>query len=285
MSNVSVVGLGMMGAALAKTLLEDGREVTVWNRDPEKAKPFESLGARVANSLADAVSMSPIILVCIRDYAATRESFSADEVAAALTGRCIVQLSTGKPRQAIDDQAWFQQLGARYLDGAILAPPVAIGTDEAQILIAGDQPAWQVCQPVLSCLAARLDYTGEQIDSAAILDLAWLGQRLAVYCGVFQAILLCQDAGVDLDVYAATIAPDSRMKAIAATVKAASFDQVINSVSVWNQGLQQVRGQAAQGRCNTETLDFIDDKFRRAAAAGYSEEDMAALIKVFAAAR
>ncbi|MGD8841416.1 MAG: NAD(P)-binding domain-containing protein, partial [Gammaproteobacteria bacterium] len=42
MSNVSVVGLGMMGTALAKTLLEDGLEVTVWNRDPEKAKPLES---------------------------------------------------------------------------------------------------------------------------------------------------------------------------------------------------------------------------------------------------
>ena len=205
MSNVSVVGLGMMGAALAKTLLADGREVTVWNRDREKAKPLESAGARVAESLAEAVSRSPIILVCIRDYAATRELFAADEVAAVLTDRCLVQLSTGKPREAIDDKAWFEQFGARYLDGAILAPPVAI-------------------------------------------------------------------------------APDERMRSIAETVKTGSFDRVINSVRVWHEGLQQVRGQAALGQCNTELLDFIDDKFQRAAACGYSELDMAAMIKVFAPA-
>lgn len=284
MSNVSVVGLGMMGTALAKTLLEDGREVTVWNRDPEKAKPLESSGARVANSLVNAVSTSPITLVCVRDYAATRELFSADEVAAVLSDRCIVQLSTGKPQEAIDDQAWFQRFGARYLDGAILAAPVSIGTADAQILIAGEQPAWQVCQPALSCLAPRLDYTGEQIDSAAILDLAWLGQRLAAYFGVFQAILMCQASGVGLDVYAATIASDTRMRSIASTVKAGSFEQVVNSIKVWHEALQQVRDQAVQGGCNMEMLDFIEDKFQRADAAGFSEQDMAALIKVFAPA-
>lgn len=284
MSNVSVVGLGMMGAALAKTLLEAGREATLWNRSPEKAKALESAGATLADSLAEAVSASPVILVCVRDYHATRELFAADEVAAVIADRCIVQLSTGKPSEAVADQAWFRQCGARYLDGAILAAPVDIGSDDAQILIAGEQSTWQACRPVLSCLAPRLDYTGEQIDSAAILDLAWLGQRLGVYFGAFQAILMCQASGVDLDVYAATIAPDARMRSIAAAADAGKFDQVVNSVRVWNDALQQVLGQAEQDRCNTELLDYFDDKFRRAEAAGFGEQDMAALIKVFAPA-
>lgn len=284
MSNVSVVGLGVMGAALAKTLIRDGREVTVWNRSPDKAKPLESLGARIADSLAGAVSASPVILVCVRDYAATRELFAADDVAAVIADRCIVQLSTGKPRESVADKAWFEHLGARYLDGAILASPAAIGTEEAQILIAGELPAWQVCQPLLRSLAPRLDYTGEQIDSAAVLDLAWLGQRLAVYFGAFQAILMCQASGVDLGVYAATIAPDTRIKSIASTIDSRSFDQVTNSIKVWNDALQQVLDQAAQGKCNTEVLDFIEDKFRRAAAAGYGDQDLAAMIKLFASA-
>ena len=281
MGKVSVVGLGMMGAALAKTLLQAGHEVSVWNRNPQKAKPLGAAGAAIADSLAMAVSTSPITLVCVRDYAVTRELFAADEVTAAVADRCIVQLSTGKPAEAVTEQAWFRQHGAGYLDGAILAAPVSIGTDEAQILIAGDRSVWQVCQPVLRCLAARLDYSGEQIDSAAILDLAWLGQRLGVYFGVFQAILLCQANGVDLDVYAATIAPDSRMKAIASAVSANSFDQVVNSIQVWNDALQQVREQAANSHCNTELLDYLDDKFRRAEAAGYADLDMAALVRLF----
>ncbi|MGD8840411.1 MAG: hypothetical protein PVI70_12485, partial [Gammaproteobacteria bacterium] len=68
------------------------------------------------------------------------------------------------------------------------------------------------------------------------------------------------------------------------TVKAGSFDQVVNSIKVWHEALQQVRDQAVQGGCNMEMLDFIEDKFQRADAAGFSEQDMAALIKVFAPA-
>ena len=97
MGKVSVVGLGMMGAALAKTLLQAGHEVSVWNRNPQKAKPLGAAGAAIADSLAMAVSASPITLVCVRDYAVTRELFAAVEVTAAVADRCIVQLSTGKP--------------------------------------------------------------------------------------------------------------------------------------------------------------------------------------------
>ena len=40
MSEVSVIGLGNMGSALARALLENGRQVTVWNRSPRKAAPW-----------------------------------------------------------------------------------------------------------------------------------------------------------------------------------------------------------------------------------------------------
>ena len=40
MSEVIVIGLGNMGSALARALLENGRAVTVWNRSSEKAAPL-----------------------------------------------------------------------------------------------------------------------------------------------------------------------------------------------------------------------------------------------------
>ena len=46
--NVSVIGLGLMGSALAEALLNAGHEVTVWNRTPAKAEPLTSKGASVA---------------------------------------------------------------------------------------------------------------------------------------------------------------------------------------------------------------------------------------------
>jgi len=70
---VSVIGLGVMGAALARTLLSSGYHVTVWNRTNAKAEPLvRGGGAVLAPSVASAVSASPIVLVCVEDYKVTR---------------------------------------------------------------------------------------------------------------------------------------------------------------------------------------------------------------------
>ena len=50
---VGVAGLGRMGAAIAKRLIDVGHEVTVWNRNADKAKPLADAGAKVASSPAD----------------------------------------------------------------------------------------------------------------------------------------------------------------------------------------------------------------------------------------
>ena len=50
MSDISVLGLGQMGSAMAHALLANGRKVTVWNRAPEKAQPFIDSGAEIAAS-------------------------------------------------------------------------------------------------------------------------------------------------------------------------------------------------------------------------------------------
>jgi 3-hydroxyisobutyrate dehydrogenase-like beta-hydroxyacid dehydrogenase len=65
-NEVSVIGLGVMGSALARTLLRHGYRVTVWNRTSAKAKPLISDGALLADDAAAAVSATPIVLVALR---------------------------------------------------------------------------------------------------------------------------------------------------------------------------------------------------------------------------
>ena len=64
MSDVSVLGLGAMGAALARVLIEKGRSVTVWNRTTAKMGPLVSLGGEAAQTPAAAINASPLIIVC-----------------------------------------------------------------------------------------------------------------------------------------------------------------------------------------------------------------------------
>jgi 3-hydroxyisobutyrate dehydrogenase-like beta-hydroxyacid dehydrogenase len=281
MSEISVIGLGPMGSTLAKTLLSAGHTVTVWNRSQEKSELLVADGAEVGVTVADAVEASPVILVCIPNYTTTRKIFASDEVFSALAGRIVVQMSSGTPLEAIADETWFVEKDAGYLDAAILGSPKIIGTEAGQILIAGKENLWKQCKPTLECLAGNFQYTGTKIDSAKILDLAWLSQRLGYFMGVFQGLLLCEAAGVGLDVFSETVAVDARASMIANTIHTNTYTDPINTVNVWKEALHHIQTHAKELGTNSEVLDFIADKFQRAQSSGYEEEDLAALIKIF----
>ena len=71
MRDVTVIGLGNMGSALARVLQENKRTVTVWNRSADKAAPLVDMGAVLAPSAAAAIAASPLIIVCVTNYAAS----------------------------------------------------------------------------------------------------------------------------------------------------------------------------------------------------------------------
>ena len=54
--NVGFIGLGRMGTGMAENLLRAGHRVTVYNRSPEKARPLEERGARVASSVGEVIA-------------------------------------------------------------------------------------------------------------------------------------------------------------------------------------------------------------------------------------
>ena len=72
---VTVIGLGLMGQALAGAFLRAGHPTTVWNRTAAKAEQLVGEGAKLAGSVGDAVAASPLVVVCVSDYTAVRELF------------------------------------------------------------------------------------------------------------------------------------------------------------------------------------------------------------------
>lgn len=280
MSDVTMIGLGSMGSVLARTLLSAGRQVTVWNRSREKAENLVDDGAQIADSIADAINASPVILICVNGYAASAELFTGEAIESLLADRCIVQLSSGTPKDASESEAWFMQRNAGYLDAAILGDPQKIGTPEALIILAGDENRWKQVESLLRPLAENLQHVGVKVDSAAILDLAWLCQRFGLFMGVFQGLLLCQKGGVALDRFGSTVANDSRITKIANTIHNNSFDDPVNNIQIWVDAMQHIKDQARETGANTDFLEFIARKFELALEAGYGEQDLAALFKV-----
>jgi 3-hydroxyisobutyrate dehydrogenase-like beta-hydroxyacid dehydrogenase len=124
---VTVLGMGLMGRALAEQFLKDGRPTTVWNRSTGKADGLVARGARPARTVVEAVERSALIVVCVSTYGVVRELL--DPLGDALADRTLVNLTTGTPRQAREMAAWAKERGVDYLDGAIMAiPPMTSST-------------------------------------------------------------------------------------------------------------------------------------------------------------
>ena len=278
MSDISTLGLGLMGSALARSFVHGRHDVTVWNRSPAKMQPLVDMGAVPAASVAAAVEASPVVLVNIDDYPATRALLEAADVVEKLSGRVVVQLSTGTPQEAREFEAWFTSLGADYLDGALLCYPEDIGTPSATIVYSGPRPVFDRCEALLASLGEDIRFVGEKVGSAAALDLAWLSSLYGAYAGAAHGVVLCESEGVDLGLYA-NVGVNDEARWIIETVKQDDFGDPTATLSVWNAALQRVRDHAHGAGINSEVPDFVAGILDRAEADGHGAEHIAAMVK------
>lgn len=185
---VTVLGLGSMGAALARALLAAGHPTTVWNRSLERAGPVVAAGAVRADTPADAVAASPTTIVSLIDYDAVDAVL--DRVGDALDGRVLVILTNGSPEQARDTAARAERLGAAgYLDGGIMAVPSMIGDSGAMILYSGDGDEFATHQNTLAALGTAV-YVGADYGLASLYDLALLSAMYGMFSGFLHAAAL-----------------------------------------------------------------------------------------------
>ena len=70
---ITILGLGRMGSAMARNLLEVGHQVTVYNRSPRRLEAMAGTGALVAHSVADAVCNAQVALTMVTDDQAEEE--------------------------------------------------------------------------------------------------------------------------------------------------------------------------------------------------------------------
>ncbi|RJL35900.1 NAD(P)-dependent oxidoreductase [Bailinhaonella thermotolerans] len=192
-SPVTVLGLGPMGVALAGSLLAKGHAVTIWNRTPSKGDGLVAGGARRAATVAEAVSQSPLTLVCLNDYATTHEIL--DPAAEALSGRVLVNLGSGTPAEARSAAAWAAGHDVAYLDGAIMVPPPLVGRPDAVFLYSGSPGVFDPHRETLASLGDPRHLGADPglavLHNAALLDLMY-----ATMNGFLHATAMVASAGV-----------------------------------------------------------------------------------------
>jgi 3-hydroxyisobutyrate dehydrogenase-like beta-hydroxyacid dehydrogenase len=191
---VTVLGLGMMGRALARAFVTAGHPTTVWNRTPGRTGDLVAAGAIGADGAAAAISASPVVVVCVRDYPAAYDVL--EPVAGALGGRVVVNLTSGTSAQARAMAGWAADRGAHYLDGAIMMTPPGIGTPEAVILYGGTPDAFAAHESALRVLGGGTTYLGADPGTPSVYDVALLGIMWGTFNSFMHAVALVGTEGV-----------------------------------------------------------------------------------------
>lgn len=196
MADVSFIGLGAMGLALADTAAKSGREIVVWNRTESKALPLADGQASVASTPAEAIAASPMTIVCVSDYATAESILGHADCRAALKGRVLIQLSSGSPRLSRTAHEFAKQAGVSYLDGEIVGYVDQVGRDEFPLLLAGDKDAYDAAEPLLKVYTPQTMYLGTDPIKSSALNLAMLSGTLGLTVGIMNGAAICEAAGI-----------------------------------------------------------------------------------------
>lgn len=279
-TRVAVLGLGQMGTAMARVLIDAGHEVTVWNRTPSKADPFTAT-AHVADSVAGACRSAEVVISVLASYeVADRLLSSGNEDA--LRGKTLVQMATGTPNDVRGTARWADQMDVSYLDAKVVAYPNSVGTEHSTILYSGSSAAFERWLPALAPLAGRSEFVGEVVSDAATLDLAWLGFWYGASASFMQSLALCRSENLSVDHLLSRLRwmvdfVESSARDAAARVESGDFGGEDCSLVVHNQALMHVVRACGDAGLNVGLPASVVAVFDRAIALGYGSDELPAL--------
>ncbi len=288
-SNVCVLGAGRMGSSIVRTLLDRGYPTSVWNRTAAKSEPLAALGAKVAASVEDGVGAAEVVIVNVLDYAASKTLLRSDNVASALVGRTIVQLTSGSPRLAREEAQWVEARGADYLDGAIMATPDFIGRPETTLLYSGSRVVYDRHEPLLLERCGGTGYVGEVAGQASALDTALLTQMWGGLFGTLQGMAVAEAEGLDLLTFRGHLAAfkpvvDAALFDVVDRTKAHRFagdEATLASLGAHYSAFRHLLEACEERGLSAAMPRAMDQIFQKALSLGSGTDDFASLFPLF----
>lgn len=274
---ITFLGLGEMGAALARTAIAAGHPTTVWNRSAAKA---DGLGAQVAGTVEEAVESAQLLVVCLFDHRSVHEVL--DPVADRLRSARIVNLTTTAPEGARELARWADGLGARYLDGGIMATPEMIGTPQSRIFYSGSREILDEHRTILE-LWGTAEYFGDDAGMASLHDLALLSAMYVMFAGFFHGAAMLAPAGVSATGFAAMAVPWLQVTAELLPEYAAVIDggdyAVPGQQSLLFSDISDIIQASRDQGVSTEVVDVVQRLIHRQIDAGHGTEGFARIIE------
>ena len=193
---IGFIGIGLMGLPMSKNIAKAGYNLTVFNRSKNKAEPLKEFGAKISNTLKDAVDGSDIVITMLTDDTAVDEVMNNDDFTKSLkSGAIVIDMSSVKPTTATKHGNNLKLKNINYLDAPVSGG--TIGAEEASlaIMVGGEQNIFEDAFDILKKMG-NPTLVGP-IGSGQVSKLAnqiIVGLTIGA---VAEAVTLCEKAGAD----------------------------------------------------------------------------------------
>lgn len=202
--HVAVIGIGLLGRAVAERLHDQGHAVTAYNRTAAKTDPLRAQGLAVAASPAEALAASDCALLFLTDAAAIRSVLFESAPREALRNRTIIQMGTIGADESLALLAAVTAAGGTYFEAPVLGSLAEAKAGNLIVMAGGTQDQLDRWSPLFRALSAAPTLIGT-VGQAATLKLA-LNHLIAAELTAFAASLgLVQRAGISVEHFMAIL--------------------------------------------------------------------------------
>jgi 3-hydroxyisobutyrate dehydrogenase len=283
MKRITFLGLGIMGAAMARRLRDHGYELTVWNRNARRADGLVAAGAKLAATPADAARGADAVIAMLADDDASRAVWLGESGALAAMERGTL---------AIDSSTltveWMRELGAQaaargvgFIDAPVTGSKPQAEQGALNFLVGGDAATVARAAPLFAVMGRGHVHLGST-GSGALLKLInnfMCGVQLA---SLGEAIAMAQRSGLDVRRVADVLAAGSPGSPIVKMVveRMVSRDYTPNFlVPLMIKDLTYAMQTFASEGIELADAHAARERFIAAAAAGYEGKDIASVVE------
>lgn len=284
---IAFIGLGRMGAGMARNLLRAGHSLAVFNRSREKAEALAAAGARVANSPADASRDAEVVMTMVADDLALEQVvFGRDGIASALKSGCMhVSHSTTSTVLARKLTAEHAQRKQGYVSAPVFGRPEAAETKNLVVLAAGPPESVERCRPLLDAVGRQIFVLGTEPWQANVAKLCGNFMIISVIEAFGEAYATLRKAGVAPEAFLEIMNALLGSQVIASYGRIIAQEQFTPAGFALPLGLKDVRLMlAAAEECAAPMplASLVHDHLLSALAQGQGDLDWSSMTQVLA---
>jgi 3-hydroxyisobutyrate dehydrogenase-like beta-hydroxyacid dehydrogenase len=284
-SRIGLVGLGLLGHAIATRLRAGGYEVVGYDVAAERRAALERLGGRAASSVAAVAREADPVCVVLPSLAAVEEVVLGPDglVARGRSDQTILQMSTISPALTRRLAREVAACGLGFLDCPISGTSAMVAQGNGVVFVGGERARFERWRPVLDIVLPRPVYVGEAGQAMMLKLVANLLVALHSAAAA-EALTMARKAGLDLDLALGVLgtgAASSRMLEVRGPLIAKGEFPAQMKLDLFMKDLHLIQEAAGEVGAPLPLTDVAERLYAQAQAAGHGPEDLSVVVRAF----